>query len=100
MYTSGNSGAYILFALYILYATLMIGRFGQTLGNKAVGTRVVSASTGGPISYWRALGRSAADVVLLLLFVIPWIISVLWPLWDSRNQTLHDKMADTVVVRN
>src|SRR6202042_3890057 len=34
---------YILFGLYVIYATLMIGRFGQTLGSKAVGNRVVSA---------------------------------------------------------
>jgi uncharacterized RDD family membrane protein YckC len=24
---------------------------------------------------------------------------VLWPLWDPRNQTIHDKAAGTVVLR-
>ncbi len=91
---------YILFGIYVIYATLMIGRFGQTLGSKAVGTRVVNATTGGPIGYGRALGRSFAHVLLWILFVLPWVISSLFPLWDSRNQTLHDKMAGTVVVRS
>jgi uncharacterized RDD family membrane protein YckC len=99
--TSADSRVgYILFGIYVIYATLMIGRFGQTLGSKAVGTRVVSAATGGPIGYGRALGRSVANVLLWILFVIPWVISALFPLWDSRNQTLHDKIAGTVVVRS
>ena len=24
---------------------------------------------------------------------------MLWPLWDSKNQTLHDKAVGTVVIR-
>jgi uncharacterized RDD family membrane protein YckC len=39
--------------------------------------------------------------VLFLSFCsLPLLISYLWPLWDSRNQTLHDKMASTIVVKN
>ena len=38
-------------------------------------------------------------MLLAVLFVIPWIIDMLWPLWDDRNQTLHDKVVGTVVLR-
>ena len=42
-------------------------------------------------------------VGLLLLAVIlglAWfVLDVLWPLWDRRNQTLHDKIAGTLLVR-
>jgi len=28
----------------------------------------------------------------------PWVLDVLFPLWDAKNQTLHDKVAGTVVI--
>lgn len=83
-----------------VYITLMLSRGGQTVGNKAVGTRVVDSQTGGPISAGKALGRWAAEAVLFLLLIVPGIIDILWPLWDRENQTLHDKIAGTVVLRN
>jgi hypothetical protein len=36
---------------------------------------------------------------MFILFVVPWVIDMLWPLWDPRNQTLHDKVVNSVVVR-
>lgn len=82
-----------------VYVTLMLSRGGQTVGNKAVGTRVVDSQTGGPISTGKALGRWAAEAVLFFLLILPGILDILWPLWDRENQTLHDKMAGTVVLR-
>jgi uncharacterized RDD family membrane protein YckC len=32
--------------------------------------------------------------------VVPIILDYLWPLWDRENQTLHDKIAGTVVLKN
>jgi uncharacterized RDD family membrane protein YckC len=39
---------------------------------------------------------------VFLLWILPFglLLSYLWPLWDSRNQTLHDKMANTIVVKS
>jgi uncharacterized RDD family membrane protein YckC len=34
-----------------------------------------------------------------MLFVIPILVDDLWPLWDKQKQTLHDKVAGTVVVK-
>jgi uncharacterized RDD family membrane protein YckC len=82
------------------YVTLMLSRRGQTVGNMAVGTRVVDAQTGGLVSPGKALARWASELVLLILLVLPVILDFLWPLWDSQNQTLHDKMAGTFVVRS
>jgi uncharacterized RDD family membrane protein YckC len=81
----------------ILYAWLMIGRWGQTLGKMAVGIRVLRSEDSLPVSYPRALGRAASVWILGLLF-IPLLLAYLWPLWDRRNQTLYDKMASTIVV--
>ena len=98
-YAGGSAGGGLLSVILdAAYITVMLGQKGQTVGNMAVHTRVVDARTGGPISYGKALGRWASEFVLVLLLVIPWILDVLWPLWDRDNQTLHDKMAGTVVL--
>lgn len=36
---------------------------------------------------------------LLLLFALPELLDNLWMLWDKRKQTIHDKVAKTVVKR-
>lgn len=33
-----------------------------------------------------------------MLWLIPGILDNLWPLWDRRGQTVHDKVARTVVI--
>lgn len=94
-------GGLLVLVLDAVYFTLMLSRRnGQTLGNRSVGTRVVDSTTGGPVSSGKALGRWAAEGVLFLLFIIPGILDILWPLWDPQNQTLHDKIAGTVVLRD
>jgi uncharacterized RDD family membrane protein YckC len=80
-----------------LYAWLMVGAWGQTLGKMAVGVKVVRAADAARVSYLRALGRAASTWILGLLF-FPILLAYLWPLWDRRNQTLYDKMAGTIVV--
>src|SRR5829696_4767353 len=70
---------------------------GQTIGKRVVGIRV-RAERGGPAGYGKALARNlVARVIGLLPFV--GLIDVLWPLWDDRNQCLHDKAASTIVIR-
>lgn len=87
-------------ALVLTYVTLLCGsRNGQTLGMAAVGVRAVDVRNGAPIGYGRALGRGAFEYLMLVLFFIPWVVDMLWPLWDVRNQTLHDKVSGTVVVK-
>ena len=81
-----------------LYAWLMVGAWGQTLGKMAVGVKVVRSTDAGRVSYARALGRAASTWLLGLLF-LPILLAYLWPLWDRRNQTLYDRMAGTIVVR-
>jgi uncharacterized RDD family membrane protein YckC len=91
-------GTIVLFFGPPVYFWLLIGAKGQTLGKKAVGIHVLRSEDAGRVSYARALGR-AASVVLLGVFVLALLLSYLWPLWDRRNQALHDKMAGTIVVR-
>jgi uncharacterized RDD family membrane protein YckC len=81
------------------YFTVLHGNErGQTYGKRAVGIRVVSEQHGGSIGYGRAFGRYAITAVFGFFF-IPIVLDYLWPLWDSKNQSLHDKVVGSVVVR-
>jgi uncharacterized RDD family membrane protein YckC len=82
-----------------LYFTFLHGDSrGQTVGKRALGIRVVSDETGNSIGYGRAFGRYAITFVFGL-FVLPVVLDYLWPLWDGKNQALHDKVVGSVVVR-
>jgi uncharacterized RDD family membrane protein YckC len=96
----GDAGLVIAYVLIFLgpfaYFTYFHGRpGGQTPGKSALGIRV-RREDGGDLGYGRALARYAFTVVLSIL-VIPLLIDYLWPLWDARNQSLHDKIAKSVV---
>jgi uncharacterized RDD family membrane protein YckC len=91
-------GSLLSLVINALYITILLSRRGQTVGNMAVGTRVVDRNGNTP-TFGRALGRWASQLVLVLLFVIPFIVDIFWPLWDRENNTLHDKMAGTLVLR-
>ena len=84
--------------LSLVYFTLGHGgATGQTWGKKFAGIRVVHES-GAPLGYVRALIRWAVAIGLTILLIIPNLIDVLWPLWDSKKQALRDKAVGSVVV--
>ncbi len=89
-------------ALIVLaYGTLFCGsKRGQTIGMMATGTRAVDIETGAPIGYARAFGRALIEYLLAIVLFIPWVIDMLFPLWDPMNQTLHDKATRTVVIES
>ncbi|HWE55479.1 MAG TPA: RDD family protein [Acidimicrobiales bacterium] len=96
----GMPGSLLSPIIVILYGTLMCGRGrGQTIGMMAAGTRAVNTA-GQPIGYPMALWRAVFEWVLAVLLFIPWVIDILWPIWDPQNQTLHDKVSRTVVVQS
>jgi len=78
-------------------------RNGMTLGKQVVKIRVFRED-GQPISVGFAIVREF--VVRGLLFAVvggfflglPWLLDLLWPLWDERKQTLHDKIVSTYVI--
>ena len=82
-----------------IYQTAMIGSRNQTLGKMALGIEVVDAESRAAIGYPRAFTRWISTAALRALFTIPTIVDHLWPLRDPKNQTLHDKLARSVVVR-
>jgi uncharacterized RDD family membrane protein YckC len=84
----------------VIYFTFQHGRWGQSLGKRALGIRVVRAADGGPIGYGTALWR--VGFTYLISFVtcgLGGLLDALWILWDGQKQTLHDKVAKTYVVK-
>jgi uncharacterized RDD family membrane protein YckC len=96
----GKSGyLYIDLAVSFLYSFAMIGYWGRTLGMAWLRLDAVDAVDGRlPIGPSKAAVRSltAGALTIIPIFALG---DLLWPLWDVRNQTLHDKAAGTVVLR-
>jgi uncharacterized RDD family membrane protein YckC len=69
-------------------------RNGQSLGKQIAGVRIVREN-GQRFSFGPLVGRGLANFICL--FILP--IDLLWPLWDRNDQTLHDKLAHTRVLR-
>lgn len=92
--------AYVITLLlpFVYYTVLQGNERGQSYGKRAARIRVVSEQTGGSIGYGRAFGRYAITVVFGF-FILPIVLDYLWPLWDSKNQALHDKVVGSLVVR-
>jgi uncharacterized RDD family membrane protein YckC len=87
-------------AIILLYGAILCGSArGQTLGMMIVRAKAVDGDTGQPIGFARGLGRAAFELLLFILFIIPWVVDMLFPAWDSRRQTLHDKVTRTVVLK-
>ena len=92
--------------LYVVYGTLLCGSpRGQTVGMMAVGVRAVREGSLEVLGYGRALARAVVEGVFRLidlfffLLGLIWLLDMLFPLWDKKRQTLHDKVAGSVVLR-
>jgi uncharacterized RDD family membrane protein YckC len=83
----------------VYFALLNGGAKGQTLGKMLWGVRVRDAATGGPLGPAKAAVRYLAPALLsIVTFGLIWLPDGLWLFWDRRRQTLHDKVAGSVVV--
>ena len=90
-----GAGYGVGFVVSAAYFTGFIGaEKGQTLGQMALGIRVVRLDTGGSIGYGRAFLRWLVSIVSAVVF----LLGYLWMLWDGEKQCWHDKAANDVVV--
>lgn len=114
--TPATGGALAL-VVWGLYSVALVTRpRGQTLGNRVAGTRVRDATTLQPV----AVGQSALRWLIMALYLTPgystasgsgavralgavvaaaFLLDGLYPLVNARRQTWHDRLANTVVLR-
>ena len=91
-----NGGLFILLlaiAGCLYYALLESSSMQATLGKRALGIKVTDLQ-GERIGFGRALGRLFGHILSFLIFGIGFAMAV----FTERRQTLHDKMAGTLVV--
>lgn len=91
----------VLLAIALFAATMPLFG-GRSAGKAATGLRV-HRTDGRRAGVGHNLLRDVVVKWLLFYWVlgqclIPWVLDWLWPLWDDRRQSLHDKVVDTVVV--
>ncbi len=80
---------------WYLYWVYPVGRWGQTLGKRAVSIQVVTAG-GAPPGQAKALGRVIIAGLLAWLLLLPW-----WPVpFRLDRRGLHDLAVDVWVVRS
>jgi uncharacterized RDD family membrane protein YckC len=84
----------ISLAINISYITFFLGRFGATPGKMALGLKVVRPD-GSPLTYGRACGRGFAEILSGIILLIGYIMAA----FDDEKRTLHDRIADTRVVK-
>jgi len=89
----GNGLSTLIGLVYYLYFWSSYGH-GQTLGNRALGIRVVK-TTGTELTLTDAFIR----YVGLILSCIVVFIGVIWVAFDPNKQGWHDKIASTYVVK-
>ena len=92
----GNgAGGGVGFVISAAYFTVFIGaERGQTLGQMALGIRVLGLDNGASIGYGRAFIRWLVSLISGLVL----LLGYLWMLWDKEKQCWHDKAANDVVV--
>lgn len=81
-------------AFWLGYNTYFLGKFAATPGKLIWNLKVVSGEHE-HISYMHALGRTLAEYLSYMILLIGYIIAA----FDDQKRTLHDRIANTRVIR-
>jgi uncharacterized RDD family membrane protein YckC len=82
----------------VLYETVATARYGRTLGKAWLHIRPVRVD-GSPLGPGRAFGRVAIYWAFGLVTGLG-LIDPLWCTWDDKQQCLHDKVVDSIVIND
>jgi uncharacterized RDD family membrane protein YckC len=89
--------------LFFVYDWFQHAKWGQTIGKRIVKIKVVALPERAPVTGGAAFKRAALYALapqVPIFGSIFGLLDSLWLLWDKPNrQCLHDKVADTVVIR-
>lgn len=90
-----STSNYISLVINWLYYALQESSASQaTIGKRALGIKVTSVS-GNRISFAQATGRYFGKILSAIILFIGFLMMI----WDDKKQTLHDKLAGTLVVK-
>ncbi|MBK7855695.1 MAG: RDD family protein [Bacteroidetes bacterium] len=88
----GGIASFILNLIY--YAALESSKYQATLGKMAMGIKVIDAD-GNRLSSQKAIVRYVCKIISAIILFIGYIMAA----FDSKKQALHDKIADTLVIK-
>jgi uncharacterized RDD family membrane protein YckC len=74
------------------------GSTGSSIGKAIMKFKVVSEKTGQPIGFGLSVVRELVYLVAYFACGILWLVAVLFPLWDTKRQTLVDKIVSTIAL--
>jgi uncharacterized RDD family membrane protein YckC len=81
------------------YMAVFIAAGGQTIGKMASGIRVVSADPAAPISERVTFGHAIVRAAMFFLSILPAGLGLLPALFGPERRALHDRLADTRVIK-
>ena len=84
---------FINLCIGVTYETVLIGKYGATLGKMACKIKVVTAE-GGQVSYPLALGRYFAKMLSALILMVGYVMAA----FDDERRALHDRICNTRVI--
>ncbi len=84
----------VVFAVKVLYHTVLIWQSGQTLGKYVMKIKAVDMNTGNLLRFQQALWRASVRLVSEMFFYLGFVLAFFSPL----HQTLHDKLSNCVVI--
>ena len=85
----------IQIATNFAYETILIWKYGSTLGKRVCGVEVVTAE-GKPLSYMLSVGRYFAKILSAITLMIGYIIAA----FDEEKRALHDRICNTRAIMN
>jgi uncharacterized RDD family membrane protein YckC len=88
------SGLLLIAGYFLWNLCYLQGRSGQSIGKSMLAFRCISEKTWQPIGFGRSLGRQAGHYLDYTLAFVGYLL----PLWDSKRQTIADKIMGTVCV--
>jgi uncharacterized RDD family membrane protein YckC len=92
----------LFYVVAFVYDWIQHAAWGQTIGKRALGTKVVRDDGNPVLGPGAAAGRAAVYALVPLVPVVGGLfglVNELWLTWDPRRQCLHDKAAHTVVIK-
>ena len=92
----------VFYLVAFAYDWIQHSLWGQTIGKRALGTKVVRADGNPVVGPGPAAGRAAIYALTPVVPFVGWLfdlVNELWLTWDPRRQCLHDKAAHTVVIK-
>jgi uncharacterized RDD family membrane protein YckC len=89
----------LAFVIELLYFTLLLGLYGQSVGMFLVKIKVVKEADNSSISYVDAFVRTILLLIDAIPYIVPYLLGAILIWTSDKKQRLGDRVAHTVVIK-